>query len=51
MKKMSTYPLDGKYGKYGGRFVPETLMSAIKELEEIYERLKNDSDFKKELNY
>ena len=51
MKKMSTYPLDGKYGKYGGRFVPETLMSAIKELEEVYERLKNDSDFKKELNY
>ena len=51
MKKMSTYPLDGKYGKYGGRFVPETLMSAIKELEEIYERLKNDSDFKKELDY
>lgn len=51
MKKMSTYPIDGKYGKYGGRFVPETLMTAIKELEEVYERLKNDSEFKKELNY
>ncbi|MFQ5763023.1 MAG: tryptophan synthase subunit beta, partial [Candidatus Bathyarchaeia archaeon] len=41
----------GKYGKYGGRFVPETLMTAIEELEEAYKRFKDDSDFKKELNY
>src|SRR4030065_449423 len=27
MKKLSQYPLDGKYGKYGGRFVPETLLA------------------------
>lgn len=51
MKKMSAYPIDGKYGKYGGRFVSETLFSAIKELEEVYERLKNDSSFKRELDY
>lgn len=51
MKKLSLNPIDGKYGRYGGRFVPETLMAAIKELEEAYEQLKNDSDFKKELEY
>ena len=51
MKKLSLYPIDGKYGKYGGRFVPETLMAAIKELEEVYEQIKNDLDFKKELEH
>jgi tryptophan synthase beta subunit len=30
--KLSNYPVDGKYGKYGGRFVPEVLMEAIGEL-------------------
>ncbi|MFC1506135.1 tryptophan synthase subunit beta [Thermoproteota archaeon] len=43
--------MDGKFGKYGGRFVPETLMPVIKELEESYQKFKNDSNFKKELEY
>jgi tryptophan synthase beta chain len=51
MKKLSHYPIDGKYGKYGGRFVPETLMAAINELEEAYEQAREDSGFKKELEY
>lgn len=51
MKKPSAYPINGKYGKYGGRFVPETLFSAIKELEKVYVRLKNDPTFEKELNF
>lgn len=51
MKKLSSYPIDGKYGKYGGRFVPETLMAAIGELEEAYEQAKEDPSFKKELEY
>jgi len=51
MKKLSLYPVDGKYGKYGGRFVPETLMAAIRELEEAYEQIKDDPSFKKELEY
>jgi len=51
MKKLSLYPIDGKYGKYGGRFVPETLMTAINELEEAYEKSKKDSDFQKQLKY
>jgi tryptophan synthase beta chain len=51
MKKLGRYPVDGKYGKYGGRFVPETLMAAINELEEAYKQAKEDSGFKKELEY
>src|SRR3990170_577389 len=51
MKKLDIYPIDGKYGKYGGRFVPETLMAAIKELEEAYEKFKDDPTFEKELAY
>ncbi|MCK5627474.1 MAG: tryptophan synthase subunit beta [Candidatus Bathyarchaeia archaeon] len=43
--------MNGKFGKYGGRFVPETLMPVIKELEESYQKFKNDSNFKKELEY
>jgi tryptophan synthase beta chain len=51
VKKLSNYPLDGKFGKYGGRFVPEVLMAAIKELEEAYEQAKQESNFNKELDY
>ena len=40
----------GKFGKYGGKFVPETLITPLKELEEIYFSLKNDESFNKELN-
>ncbi len=49
--KASNYPVDGKYGKYGGRFVPEVLMAAIKELEEAYEQARKDPSFQKELDY
>ena len=51
MKKISKYPIDGKYGKYGGRFVPEVLMAAITELEEAYNSFKNNSKFITELEY
>jgi tryptophan synthase beta chain len=51
MKKLSSYPVDGKYGKYGGRFVPETLMAAVNELEEAYLQAKKDAGFQKELEY
>ena len=49
--KLSDYPVDGKYGKYGGRFVPEILMGAIKELEKAYEQAKRDPTFQKQLDY
>ncbi|MGO8805001.1 MAG: tryptophan synthase subunit beta [Candidatus Bathyarchaeia archaeon] len=48
--KLTDYPVDGKYGKYGGRFVPEVLMAAIKELEEAYTEARKDSAFQKQLD-
>ncbi|MGI6155974.1 MAG: tryptophan synthase subunit beta [Enterococcus lemanii] len=42
----------GFYGEFGGQFVPETLMHAVKELTQAYEESKNDEDFREELaNY
>jgi tryptophan synthase beta chain len=49
--KLSNYPVDGKYGKYGGRFVPEVLMQAINELEDAYEKTKKDPTFQQQLDY
>ena len=40
----------GRFGAYGGRYVPETLMAALEELEVAYEAAKNDPDFHAELN-
>lgn len=51
MTKLREFPIGGKYGKYGGKYIPETLVPAINELEEAYEKIRNDSDFKKELDY
>lgn len=39
----------GYFGQYGGRFVPETLMPALMELEAAYLKSKKDKDFQKEL--
>ncbi|WP_423792116.1 tryptophan synthase subunit beta [Methanocaldococcus indicus] len=41
---------NGKFGIYGGKFVPETLMPAIEELEEAFERfwIKNEGNFREE---
>lgn len=41
----------GRFGIHGGQFIPETLMSAVEELEAAYERYKNDPDFMMELKY
>ena len=38
----------GKFGEYGGRFVPETLMTALSELEECYLGSANDPGFKRD---
>jgi tryptophan synthase beta chain len=45
------FPKDGRFGEFGGKYIPETLVPAIEELEENYLKYKNDSGFKKELNY
>jgi len=41
----------GHFGCFGGRFVPETLMPVLLELEKAYTAVKNDRDFKEEFNY
>jgi tryptophan synthase beta chain len=41
----------GHYGVFGGRYVSETLMPAILQLEKAYMEIKNDPKFKEELNY
>lgn len=38
MTKLREFPIEGKYGKYGGKYIPETLVPAINELEEAYEK-------------
>ncbi|OGW76613.1 MAG: tryptophan synthase subunit beta [Omnitrophica bacterium RIFCSPLOWO2_02_FULL_45_16] len=41
----------GYFGPFGGKFVPETLMSALAELEKEYNSVKSDRSFKKEFDY
>lgn len=41
----------GRYGAYGGRYVSETLIHALDELEAIYNKLKDDKDFIAEMDY
>ncbi|HRI82186.1 MAG TPA: tryptophan synthase subunit beta [Opitutaceae bacterium] len=53
----TTAPLDrtslpdaaGHFGRYGGVYVPETLMTALQELEQAYLRAREDADFQREL--
>ncbi len=40
----------GRFGPYGGRYVPETLMAALQELEREYEKAKADPSFQSELD-
>ena len=39
----------GRFGEFGGQYVPETVMNAVHELEEAYDKYKNDPQFQKEL--
>jgi tryptophan synthase beta chain len=41
----------GRFGPYGGRFVPETLMHPLQQLEEEYFRARKDPEFQRELEY
>jgi len=38
----------GRFGEYGGRYVPETLIAALEELGEAYPRISSDADFRAE---
>jgi tryptophan synthase beta chain len=48
---LSKFPVKGKYGNYGGKFIPETLIPAIEELEKAYIKYKKDPRFKRDLSY
>jgi tryptophan synthase beta chain len=41
---------DGRFGHFGGKFVAETLMSALSDLEALYDRLKDDAVFQREFD-
>jgi tryptophan synthase beta chain len=41
----------GRFGPFGGRYVPETLMEALRQLTEEYERARHDSEFRRQIDY
>ncbi|MGI6086281.1 MAG: tryptophan synthase subunit beta [Acetivibrionales bacterium] len=43
--------IKGRFGNYGGQYIPETLMNAVLELEDAYEFYRKDTDFNKELDH
>jgi len=46
---MSAADLPGRFGEYGGRYVPEVLIAALTELEEAYRKIAEDREFQAEL--
>ena len=48
IQPLSTVARAGRFGPYGGRYVPETLMAALEELEAAYESVKQDQEFQNE---
>src|SRR5436853_7097537 len=49
-RKLTLVPQPGRFGPWGGRYGPETLMAALDELEREYERAKRDPRFKARLS-
>ena len=50
METVSPASTVGRFGPYGGRYVPETLMAALQELEREYEKAKTDPSFQSDLD-
>ncbi len=51
-EQKTPYPDDkGRYGEFGGRFVPETLFVALEELEQVFRSAREDSEFQKTFQY
>lgn len=44
-------PVNGYYGRFGGRFIPEVLIKPVLELEDEYEKIKNSKEFQDEYAY
>jgi tryptophan synthase beta chain len=51
MTYINKFPVKGRFNGFGGQFVPETLMPALKELEKAYLKLKKDKKFRRELDH
>jgi tryptophan synthase beta chain len=51
MTNLQEFPIAGKYGRYGGKYIPETLIPAINELEDAYVKIRNNPKFQRELSY
>jgi len=51
MNLVKTPDAHGRFGPFGGRYVPETLMNALIELEEAYSRFRDDEDFQAEIRH
>lgn len=49
--KLTSFPKGGKFGRYGGQYIPETLMPAVQQLEQAYRKFKKDRTFKAELKH
>lgn len=47
--KLSEYPKAGKYGTFGGSYVPEILYPALDDLKEAYDKYRDDPEFNREL--
>lgn len=50
VKNMERPDVNGRFGKFGGRYVPETLIYALDELTEAYLQAKEDVEFQAKLN-
>ena len=48
-KKLYKPSSNGRFGKFGGKFVPETLMSSLKEIENAFDEISKDQSFWDEL--
>ena len=49
---MATVPdASGRFGTYGGRYVPETLMAALEQLADAYAEARADEAFQQQLDY
>ena len=49
-RAIETKPTPGRFGPYGGRYVPETLMAALEQLEREYEKARRDKKFRDEFH-
>ncbi len=48
---LESFPKHGRFGEFGGKYVPETLNAALTELEDFYEKAKKDKRFQARLRY